>query len=552
MLSGINPGYPTPAPAQAQSPTAQDGGTAGNTPTAVAQATATKSQPISASDQFENSVPFQASIEGMISTKLGVSDLKYAESWLSDADEWFARLRDEIPWTAETVKMYGKSLVLRRETCNYGENYDYNVNAKPAIGWGGPVLELKKILEKFTGRVFTQCACNLYPDGETGIGLHHDKRHPLLVASLSFGAVRTIGFAPKGGKLDKSLPMIALAAGSLLLFTDAVNENFKHTIVEDKAVLGPRISVTFREFDAATEPKAAKPSQALESNASESQSLMPDGSVTGEYVEPAKSVERKVVPISRAVLSNPDTTMEHLHEMAKHELDVLDALNNEGRQTIKERLMVIWEEMSFRFERGESVNGISGTGGKGMGKYLRSIGVDPAKRRSWKFEIRHEEALRLAQENPPLKRKPNTQKEIIINSESEADLIAKAGVLMAKLLAGEGMTPPQDRINKAEAIAKDILESIAGGQYERIEPPPPLPTNAPQSHGEKNPVTVTGLDGAKIRVEEEEEDTSPEGRTPVECVFILTREERINFLEALRNLDPLRATQLMYLAVVNA
>jgi alkylated DNA repair dioxygenase AlkB len=245
-----------------------------------------------APDQPEDSLRARMNIEDMTSIKLGVSELKYGESWQPDADLWFVRLRDEIPWSPETVKMYGKSLVLRRETCNYGEDYDYNVNAKPAVGWGGPVLELKNILEKFTGRVFTQCACNLYPDGDTGIGLHHDKRHPLLVASLSFGAVRTIGFAPKGGKLDKSLPMIALAAGSLLLFNDAVNENFKHTIVEDKAVLGPRISVTFREFVDTKAPRAAKRSKALDYNASEPQPLMPDGSVTGEYVEPAKSVER--------------------------------------------------------------------------------------------------------------------------------------------------------------------------------------------------------------------------------------------------------------------
>jgi hypothetical protein len=88
--------------------------------------------------------------------------------------------------------------------------------------------------------------------------LHHDKRHPLLVASISFGAVRTMGFASRGGKLDKSLPMVPLASGSLLLFSDVINENFKHTIVEDKSVRGPRISVTFREFAADKRPKTAK------------------------------------------------------------------------------------------------------------------------------------------------------------------------------------------------------------------------------------------------------------------------------------------------------
>ena len=210
----------------------------------------------------------------------------------------------------------------------------------------------------------------------------------------------------------------------------------------------------------------------MDSNASESQSLAPDTSVTGEYVEAAQSVERKVEPISRAILSNPNTTMEDLHNMAEHELDVLDALNNEGRKIIKTRLMVIWEEMSARFERGESINGISGTGGKGMGQYLRSIGINPAKRRSWKFEIRQQEALRLAQENPPIKTPRTTRKEITINSETEADLIAKAGVRMAQKLVGDGMTPPQECVKKAGAMAKEILEAIADGQYARLRPLP--------------------------------------------------------------------------------
>lgn len=222
-------------------------------------------------------------------------------------------------------------------------------------------------------------------------------------------------------------------------------------------------------------PNASKTSKALDSNAFENQSLVPDNSIAGEYVETAASLERKVEPISRAILSSPDTTMQQLHEMAKHELNVLDALNNEGRQIIKTRLIAIWGEVSVRFERGESINGISGTGGKGMGKYLRSIGVDPAKRRSWKFEIRQQEALRLAQENPPIKAKRTAKKEIVINSDTEADLIAKAGVRMAQKLVGDSMATPQERVNNAATMAKDILEAVAHGQYARLEPLP-LPT----------------------------------------------------------------------------
>lgn len=242
-----------------------------------------------------------------------------------------------------------------------------------------------------------------------------------------------------------------------------------------EAIAAAPISVT-------VEPDTGEHSQALESDACGSLFLVPDKAVSAEYVdpvEPGNPMERKVTPISRADLGKPSTTMEHLHQMSVGDLKVLDALSNKGRQIIKTRLMVIWEEMSVRFERGESVNNIFGTGGKGMGKYLRSIGVSPAKRRSWKFEIRRDEILRLAHENPPPKR-ATKRKEIVINSETEADLIAKAGVRMAQLL-DDGSPTPQEGYNGAVAVAKEILDAIEDGRYEMLESLPRSGNAVPQS-----------------------------------------------------------------------
>jgi len=264
---------------------APDGSAAETSP---AEATTTQSQAISPTiDQLIKSFQPEMKIEGMTSIKIGDGELLYAEPWPPDADQWFERLEKEVPWSPETLNRYGKPLVLRRETCNYGADYDYNVNAKPAIEWAGAVLELKKMLESATGRVFTQCASNLYPDGDTGIGLHHDKRHPLLVASISFGAVRTMAFAPKGGKLDKTLPMVQLAHGSLLLFSDKVNENYKHTIVEDKSVRGSRISVTFREFAPAVPGSRGgkRKSSVAAQQKSNKQGLVPASAASVDYAK---------------------------------------------------------------------------------------------------------------------------------------------------------------------------------------------------------------------------------------------------------------------------
>ncbi len=194
-------------------------------------------------------------IKDAIIIKLGNGELTYVENFATEP-EWFERLMKELPWTPEKVKIRGKDRILRRQTVNYGADYHYNPRAKAAIPFGpGPVLELKQRLEALTGgEVYSQCACNLYPDGKTGIGVHHDKEHPILIASISFGAQRVMAFAPKGAeKHDPTLPMLPLKSGSVVLFSDAVNEVYKHAILEDKST-EPRISVTFREFRTAAVP----------------------------------------------------------------------------------------------------------------------------------------------------------------------------------------------------------------------------------------------------------------------------------------------------------
>ena len=186
--------------------------------------------------------------------KIPVGDLfvLYVEHWLPDPEGWWSRLKD-LAWSAEEVKMYGKALKLKRQTANYGDNYGYNPNAKPGLPWpdSGPVMDIKKMLEEVTGKAFTQCACNLYEDGKIVIGAHHDKRNPSLIASVSFGAERKMGFCEHShNTIDKTLPLITLAPGSLVLFDSTFNSKYKHGIVEDKTISEPRISMTYRVFDA--------------------------------------------------------------------------------------------------------------------------------------------------------------------------------------------------------------------------------------------------------------------------------------------------------------
>jgi hypothetical protein len=91
---------------------------------------------------------------------------------------------------------------------------------------------------------------------------------------------------------------------------------------------------------------------------------------------------------------------------------------------------------------------------------------------------------------------------------------------------------------------------IPAGRY--AVAPSPAPRKS-QQDGEKNPVKVTGKDDVEAEIVVSAYKTAPdrEGRIAVECVFVLTMAEKVKFMDAVKTHGELRATQLMYLAVVN-
>lgn len=91
------------------------------------------------------------------------------------------------------------------------------------------------------------------------------------------------------------------------------------------------------------------------------------------------------------------------------------------------------------------------------------------------------------------------------------------------------------------------------------------PTKKSQRNSKNNTVKATGLDGQGVEVPEEkspaprivaaderEADKSPQHRLPVGCIFVMTLAEKLKFMHCVKRLGELRATQLMYSAVVSA
>jgi alkylated DNA repair dioxygenase AlkB len=196
---------------------------------------------------------------------LGEGKLIYVPRWADDPDMLY-REAQKLSFTPETVTMFAKTNVIERQTVDYGLPYSYNKTAKPSIEWESLAIEIRKRLEEQLGIQLPQCACNRYATPSAYIGAHRDKnttidgesREPKYIVSLSLGSARRMVLVPKEvsmkqptiesmSKLRDAL-VIDLQPGSLVIFSNAVNQNWKHAIPQDKTASGERISLTFREF----------------------------------------------------------------------------------------------------------------------------------------------------------------------------------------------------------------------------------------------------------------------------------------------------------------
>jgi alkylated DNA repair dioxygenase AlkB len=195
---------------------------------------------------------------------LGEGKLIYIR-WADDPDMLY-REAQKLSFTPEIVTMFAKSSIIERQTVDYGLPYSYNKTAKPSIEWEELALEIRKRLEAQLSIQLPQCACNRYASPSAYIGAHRDKNtiingesvEPRYIVSLSLGHARRMVFVPKEvhvtqptvesmSKLRDAF-VIDLQPGSLVIFSNAVNQNWKHAIPQDKTASGERISLTYREF----------------------------------------------------------------------------------------------------------------------------------------------------------------------------------------------------------------------------------------------------------------------------------------------------------------
>lgn len=161
----------------------------------------------------------------------------------------FEALRQAIAFEQRSVTVYGKTYPQPRLTKWYGfVPYHYSGLTWPACRMPDLLVKLTVKVRELTGGRFNSILCNLYRDGNDGVGWHSDDE-PLFgpepdVGSLSYGAARTFKVRRKDD--HKVTQTFQLEDGDLLYMPTGFQREWQHTLTTTKKPVGPRINLTFR------------------------------------------------------------------------------------------------------------------------------------------------------------------------------------------------------------------------------------------------------------------------------------------------------------------
>jgi len=81
------------------------------------------------------------------------------------ADEFYAKLLENVQWENDQAIIFGKLIITARKVAWYGDqefNYTYSKITKKALLWTPEILALKYIAEQESGEQFNSCLLNLY------------------------------------------------------------------------------------------------------------------------------------------------------------------------------------------------------------------------------------------------------------------------------------------------------------------------------------------------------------------------------------------------------
>ena len=163
--------------------------------------------------------------------------------WLSGADLLFERLRDGVPWHAESRVMYDRTVAVPRLLCFYGED---RALPDPSLVEAREALNAHYAAE--LGEQFVTAGLCFYRDGRDSVAWHGDRigrsrTEDTMVAILSLGAPRSLLLRPHSGGPSRRYEV---GHGDLLVMGGSCQRTWDHAVPKTSKPTGPRISVQFR------------------------------------------------------------------------------------------------------------------------------------------------------------------------------------------------------------------------------------------------------------------------------------------------------------------
>ena len=180
------------------------------------------------------------------------ANVEYYPNWLalSLADELLARLKSELTWSQDYIRIYGRDVKIPRLQSWIGDRdatYTYSGLPMQPLPWHPALTNVRSLCEKTTNHAFNSVLVNWYRDGQDSMGMHSDDEPELgpepVIASVTLGYPRKFIFKYKrtGEKVD-----VELAHGSLLVMRETTQQFWQHGINKTKRQIDDRINLTFR------------------------------------------------------------------------------------------------------------------------------------------------------------------------------------------------------------------------------------------------------------------------------------------------------------------
>ena len=143
----------------------------------------------------------------------------------------------------------------KRATLTYGDtglsyrlDFYGKITIRKAIPWEElPILlHVRNVLQELTHQTYNTCVIQRYPNGKVGIAPHKNREMTsgTTICGLSLGETRVLTMSRNSKRFH-----IKLVPGSVYVLNPPTNDCWFHSIEIDET-LGPRISLTFRNYSA--------------------------------------------------------------------------------------------------------------------------------------------------------------------------------------------------------------------------------------------------------------------------------------------------------------